>query len=182
MSTNAMLKVEQEVPEAVLAAYNIDSTTSKKPTKAISQWSTLLVDCVFRIPYLYTARRHRTPRNSILLYECKATNPYPSGASWYDRANHGINDLFIFDTASDKVPEKHKEGYSGAVRDIQRSWIEFCHGRLPWPRANRVELGKEPIYVFDNGSQSHLANGPEEALRKDVATKWEAVLKIANHV
>lgn len=176
MSSNGVLKTPKEVPTAVLTAYDIDATSTKQPTNAMLQWSSLLADCVFRIPYLYTARRNRSPHNNILLYEFKATNPYPSGTSWYGKANHGINDLFIFNTAFDKVPEKHRGEYDGAVREAQRCWLEFCHGRLPWPHANGIESGKEPIYVFENGEQSHLAKGLEEALGRKVAAKWEAVL------
>jgi len=176
MSSNGMLKTPNDVPTSILTAYGIDATSTKHPTKAMSQWSSLLADCVFRIPYLYTARRNRSPNNNVLLYEFKATNPYPSGTSWYGKANHGINDLFIFNTAYDKVPDKHKAGYGGAVREVQRCWLEFCHGRLPWPRANGVDSDKEPIYVFENGEQSHLADGPEQALGKELAAKWEVVL------
>ena len=183
MASNSMLKVSSAsgLPRSIFNAYNIGPGAVLHPTQAIGAWSALLSDCIFRIPPLYTLRHNRSNSNKILLYEFAATNPYPGGKPWYGKANHGVNDLFIFDPAADKVPAEHREAFGEAVKEVQRCWVEFCHGKMPWPKANGegVKRGQEPIYVFDNGRDSRLAYGVAEAVGTDAELRWEAVLDIA---
>jgi hypothetical protein len=178
MTSNGLLKMHKEMPTSILEAYGITPTLAAHPTQDPDAWAHLLADCIFRIPSMYTARTNRSKGNKILLYEFCATNPYPGQSSWYGKANHGVNDLFIFNPAPDKIPEEHKAEFQEASAEAQRCWLEFCHGRMPWPQANRVERGQEPIYVFENGNASHLAHGLAEALGEEAAVRFEAVLAL----
>lgn len=179
MTSNGLLKMHKEMPTSILDAYGISPTLAAHPTQDPDAWAHLLADCVFRIPSMYTARTDRSRGRKILLYEFYATNPYPGQASWYGKANHGVNDLFIFNPALDKVPEEHKVDFQGASAEAQRCWLEFCHRRMPWPHANGVARGREPIYVFANGSRSHLAQGLVKAVGKETAARFEVVLSLA---
>ena len=179
MTSNGLLKTHKEMPTSILEAYGITPTLAAHPTQDPDAWANLLADCIFRIPSMYTARTDQSRGRKILLYEFCATNPYPGQSSWYCKANHGVNDLFIFNPAFDKVPEEHKADFQGASAEAQRCWLEFCHGKMPWPQANGIERGHEPIYVFENGAGSRLAYGLAEAVGKQTAARFEAVLSKA---
>ena len=179
MISNGILKMHKDMSTSIVEAYGITPTLAAHPTQNPDAWANLLADCVFRIPSMYTARTDRSGGRKILLYEFCATNPYPGQSSWYGKANHGVNDLFIFDPAFDKVPIEHKVDFKGASVEAQRCWLEFCHGRMPWPQANSVARGREPIYVFENGSSSHLAQGLDEAIGKETAARFETILSAA---
>lgn len=177
VSSNEILRNKTELPEAVRHAYGISDSAAKHPTEAIKAWTTLFADVIFRIPYLYTARTDKSGAK-VFLYEFKATNPFPKGVLWYQTANHAINDMFVFNAGEDMVPEKHVTEYQGAVQMAQKRWLEFASGKtMAWESCAGCEKGEEQVFVFANGGESRVTYGLEDALGKEVARRWETLLK-----
>lgn len=110
-------------PRAVTEAYGMGETAIEKPSTAVQLWSALLADVAFRIPPLHVAQTHRT--SDVLVYSIEATNPYPKWATSFGKANHAINDLFLFNAAEDQVPSDLRDGYQGAVAQIRSAWLDF---------------------------------------------------------
>lgn len=80
------------------------------------------------------------------------------------------------------MPPEHLEEYRGTVRRVQQCVVDFCYVDLPWPvyQGGAGQAGeKEMVYVFENGDGSRLVRGLEEAVGRDVASRWEVVLAAA---
>ncbi|KAF4437806.1 hypothetical protein F53441_12947 [Fusarium austroafricanum] len=150
----------------------------------------LMADVAFRIPPLYSAaiiKKHQkaigngTKAAPVLLYEIQATSPYKNWPLGYKRANHGINDLILFNPAQDQVPPEHLENWVSAVGQVQAAWLGFCYGKMPWAPFEGAEevnsLGG--IYVFPNGGEGRLCRELDEVDGTGTATRWRALLNTA---
>ena len=180
---------------AIIAAYGLNKSSVEQngteitalnhPSLAFAAWVDLAADMVFRLPPLYFAQKnapaslHNKSNNSssnhgeIFVYTIHATNPFRLWPTSYRRANHAINEIFLFDVASDLVPDVHVDEYRGAVSDVQRSWIAFCHGKRPW---SPVKSAAGPVYVFNNGGKSREYATVREAEGEETDRRWMAIL------
>jgi hypothetical protein len=179
---------------SIISAYDLDRPSSaapdthrepsllKKPSLAFNKWTDLLGDLNFRIPPLYFALNAADPQSQpagdIFIYSIQATNPFPLWPNSYRRANHAINEIFLFNVAEDMVPSDHADEYRGAVADMQAAWIQFCHGIKPWKSFKggaKTKMG--PVYVFQNGGLSREYETIREAEGAQTVEKWMAVLE-----
>ncbi|KAF4951170.1 hypothetical protein FGADI_7660 [Fusarium gaditjirri] len=87
----------------------------------------LMADVAFRTLPIYStavikkhpiAHGHAADSTRVLLYEIQATNPYKNWPLGHKTANHGINDIFLFNPAEDQVPIEHLENWMSAVGQI----------------------------------------------------------------
>jgi hypothetical protein len=175
-SSNGMIVEPDTFPDAhssVTDAYKLTPSLAN-PSSAMLAWADLLADIAFRIPPLHIAAHH--PAN-VLVYDLKCKNPYPAWTWAFGRANHAVNDLFLFDVAPDLVPGDLREAHDGNVTQIRAAWLDFCYGRLPWNSfdSNKGKLG--PVHVFEHGSEGREGESLEEAMGDEVAGQWRAVLK-----
>lgn len=177
---------------SIVAAYALDKplpgstdTPLDNPGAAIKVWADLIADMVFRIPPLFFAKlaaRHPAS-GKVYLYSIHATNPFPRWKPSFRKANHAINEIFLFNAAPDRILKDEPglvEGYLGAVADMQRAWIQFAYGEEPWSPC-KVQPGGEvvPIYVFQNGQDGKECTSLGEAEGDDVSRRWSAVLAAA---
>lgn len=187
-----------------------DKSLLMKPRLAFSKWVELLADINFRVPPIYFAMQasngpsepledvdmnERLTGGDIFVYSIHATNPFPLWPTSYRRANHAINDIFVFDVAPDLVPVREKVGaggendgadhwdeYRGAVANMQGAWIQFCHGIRPWRQfighaRGKGEIG--PVYVFKNSGESREYASVRDAEGDQTGEKWMAILEAA---
>lgn len=174
-ASNGMVVDPSTFPQPSIAHdYGLE-TTIDTPSAAMHQWAEFMADVAFRIPPLHIALVHRT--SPVLVYNIEATNPYPNWASSYGRANHAINDLFLFNAAEDQVAPALQDGYRGAVAQIRSAWIKFCHGIHPWQPLNRDNGSLGPIFTFQDGPTGRLGETLEEAVGEQKATRWRSILK-----
>jgi hypothetical protein len=195
MQTNHTLSDWASFPDAypaVVAAYGLNQTAIgpdgstqtglTHPSVAFAGWTALMADIVFRLPPLLLAQTHAaagvaSSRNAKLFVYCiHATNPFPLWPTSYRRANHAINETFVFDVAADCVPPTEADEYKGAVAEIQRAWINFTNGNEPWTPATG---GQGPVYVFRNGSGSSEHATVAAAEGEEVEARWQALLEAA---
>jgi hypothetical protein len=156
---------------AILSAYSLSPPT-------LPSHAQLTADLAFRLPPLYLAL-HSPPPSQTLVYEIQATSPFPHApVSSYGKAHHGINDLFLFDVASDMVPLKHWRAWEGAVKQIQAVWLDFCSGRLPWEPVRRGLGGRGPIYVFGECGAGVQKETLGEAVGSRDEKRWLALLGV----
>ncbi|KAF5540165.1 triacylglycerol lipase V precursor [Fusarium mexicanum] len=170
------------VPE-VAHAYNL--SREKSSLDSFEDLAGLMADAAFRTPPIYSAaviQKHQIAHghaSHVLLYEIQATNPYKNWSLGYKRANHGINDLFLFNPAEDQVPAEHLESWVSTVGQIRAAWLDFCYGKMPWTpfqwSGDIESLGG--IYVFPDGGKSRLCKTLDEVDGKATATRWRALLK-----
>ncbi|RKK10007.1 hypothetical protein BFJ68_g8812 [Fusarium oxysporum] len=173
------------VPE-VAQAYNL--SREKSCLDSFEDLAGLMADVAFRTPPMYSAaviKKHQIAHDHaanaahVLLYEIQATNPYKNWPLGYKRANHGINDIFLFNPAEDQVPVKHLENWVSTVGQIQAAWLDFCYGKMPWAPFQWLEdidsLGG--IYVFPDGGEGRLCKTLDEVDGTATATRWRALLK-----
>jgi hypothetical protein len=175
-SSNGMILKPDTFPDAhpsITDAYNLTSSLAN-PSTAMLAWADLLADIAFRIPPLHIAAHH--PAN-VLVYDLKCKNPYPAWTWAFGRANHAVNDVFLFDVAPDLVPEELRDAHDGNVRQIRAAWLDFCYGKLPWKsfKCNEGRLGQ--IHVFEHGHGGRDGETLEDAMGDKVAGRWRAVLK-----
>lgn len=161
-------------PESIAKAYGLENTR-KTPSVAYKTWSELMADMAFRVSALHVALAHRS--SDVFVYTIEATNPYPKWATSFGRANHAINDLFVFNAAEDQVPDELREGYTGAVKQMRSAWLDFCHGIKPWQPFNRDNDTLGPIFTFQNGPTGRLGRTLEEAVGEQKAARLRAILK-----
>jgi len=169
-------KTEELFSTEVLKAYGIQDTV-ETPTKDREAWAEFVADLIFRIPPFLIGLKGQS---KTYLYEFESTNPYPNWKLGYRKANHAISDLFLFNPAGDLVAEEHQKEYTGAVQQLQRDWISFCHGKLDWEpfEAGNVEkLG--PVYTFANYGTGGKAETLEAVVGKEVLARWRAALTVA---
>lgn len=171
----------------IAQAYGL--TREKTSSDSFQDLAGLMADTAFRVPPVYSAaviKKHQqrtgdTNPAPVLLYEIQATNPYENWPLSYNRANHGLNDVILFNPAEDQIPENHLENWRTAVSQIRGAWLDFCHGKMPWAPFEGVEdvnsLGG--VYVFPNGGEGRLCQTLDEVDGKKTATRWRALLKIA---
>ncbi|USP77950.1 hypothetical protein yc1106_05224 [Curvularia clavata] len=174
-SSNGMIVSPKKFPDAypdVTEAYNISSAL-EHPSSAMYRWANLLADMAFRIPPLHIAAHH--PAN-VLLYEIRCKNPYEKWAWSFGRANHAVNDVFLFDVAPDLISEQLQSAHAGNVAQIRAAWLDFCYGKLPWMPYRQQDNRLGPIHVFEHGEKGRDAESLEEAVGQDMAAQWRAVL------
>jgi hypothetical protein len=169
-------KTEELFSQDVLQAYGIQDTI-ETPTKDREIWAEFVADLIFRIPpYLIGLKT----LGKTFLYEFESTNPYPGWKLGYGKANHAISDLFFFNPAEDLVEEKHKAEYSAAVYQLQRDWISFCYGQLEWEPFKAGDMEKlGPVYTFANHGAGGKSETLEEAVGKELVSRWKSVLNVA---
>ncbi|KAK4150170.1 Alpha/Beta hydrolase protein [Chaetomidium leptoderma] len=191
-SANGMLSGDdaQSFPSnqpAVAAAYGIEGAALERPSTNIDGWAALIADVAFRIAPVYVAAEASKRRRAaaaaaaggIFVYEIAATNPFPKWAWGYGKANHGVNDVLLFDVAGDQVPAEHRDEWRPAAAALQAAWLDFCHGRRPWEPLAAVGDGEKlgPVYRFENGgSGGRLCHSLEDLVGEKVARRWRAVL------
>lgn len=162
----------------VVSRYRLENAVTN-PSKAAPQWAQLLTDILFWIPTLRVAvGAPGANARSIFLYIFDAVNPFP-GTSSCGVANHGVNDLYLFNVAQDLVPAGSLEEFKRGVATVQRAWIDFCHGEKPWApvRRERTEVARRgPIMSFNNAEGGTSYDSIEEAVGKEWARQWSAVL------
>jgi hypothetical protein len=180
LKSNFVLRSADEFPfsnPTVLKAYGIEHAT-ENPSVAFESWAQLVADLDFRLPPLYLALVGS--RSKVLVYECQATNPYPKASFFYGRANHGINDLLLFNIGADMVPQEHKTAWEGAVNQLQEAWLEFCNGSLPWAPLKGVYSAKEedygPMFVIANGGAGGLKGTVREGIGERDWNRWQSLL------
>jgi len=156
--------------------YHIIGKGVSEPRESFEGWVQLVADIVFRFPALYVARTAPIDHGArkVYLYEFKASNPYAPGTIWHGRANHGVNDLFVFNPAEDLVVQNVKAGFIGAVEAVQSKWLEFIHGGAPWAAYNTEEGGGRS-FIFDDGEGSREVGTLAEAVGEEKAAQWESV-------
>ena len=191
LSTNHMPLNWSQFPAAyprIIDAFGLGGQNNATgPSHAFKAWANLLADMIFRVPPMYlaqaaasaTADRVSDSGGKIFLYSIHATNPFPDWPTAYRRANHAINETFLFDVAPDKVPIEHRDEYRGTVAELQRTWIGFCYGKSPWSRALN---GAGPIYVFRNGIKSGECATIRAAEGDATERRWVAILEAANQM
>ncbi|KAF5631098.1 triacylglycerol lipase V precursor [Fusarium tjaetaba] len=167
----------------VAQAYNL--TREKSCLDSFEDLAGLMADVAFRTPPIYSAaviKKHQIAHghsSHVLLYEIQATNPYKNWSPGYKRANHGINDIFLFNPAEDQVPAEHLENWVSTVGQIRAAWLDFCYGKMPWApfewSENIDSLGG--IYVFPDGGEGRLCKTLDEVDGTATATRWRALLK-----
>ncbi|WZH49538.1 hypothetical protein QYS62_010739 [Fusarium acuminatum] len=139
---------------AIAQAY--DLSREKSCMDSFEDLAGLMADVAFRTPPLYSVaviNKHQNLRGNaapVLLYEIQATNPYKNWPLGYKEANHGINDLMLFNPAQDQVLPEDLENWVSAVGQIQAAWLDFCYGKMPWaPFEGSDDLNSlGGIYVF----------------------------------
>lgn len=162
-SSNGMIISPEKFPDAhssVTGAYDLTSAL-EHPSFAMYKWAELLADVAFRVPPLHIAAHH--PAN-VLLYEIRCKNPYEKWAWSFGRANHAVNDVFLFDVASDLVPEELQGPHAGNVAQIRAAWLDFCYGKLPWSPYRKQDHRIGPVHVFEHGENGRDAESLEEAV------------------
>ncbi|KAF4333990.1 triacylglycerol lipase V precursor [Fusarium beomiforme] len=173
---------------AIAQAYNLDR--EKSCLDSFEDLASLMADVAFRAPPIYSAaviKKHQAANSNtanaapVLLYEIQATNPYKNWSLGYKMANHGINDIMLFNPAEDQVPTEHLESWLSAVNQVQAAWLDFCHGNMPWTpfqwSGDIDSLGG--IYVFPDGGQGRLSETLDDVDGTVIATRWRALLKAA---
>lgn len=80
----------------VVKAYGIENAL-EDPSRDLANWGALMADMTFRLAPIHTATLHK--RSRVLLYKIQAPNPFPNEPLTYNKANHGVNDVFLFDVA-----------------------------------------------------------------------------------
>ena len=171
---------------SVLRAYSLEDSP-KSPGKQWQSWAQLLADCTFGVPAVYSAIAHLKthPTSKVLLYDFQATNPYEELPFFTGKANHGVNDLYLFNVAEDLVPRTRRANWKASVAGVQAVWISLCHGEMPWKPLEEIggkvldlkQVG--PVMVFRDGVQGDVADMLEEALTPGFAGRWTAVLGAA---
>jgi hypothetical protein len=175
-SSNGMIVKPEDFPNAhatITDPYGLTSSL-ENPSTAMHAWADMLADIAFRIPPLHIAAHH--PAN-VLVYDLKCKNPYPAWSWAFGRANHAVNDVFLFDVAPDLVPEELRAAHDGNVRQIRAAWLDFCYGKLPWTPCTSRGDGLGPIHVFEHGDKGRDGESLEEAMGEKSAQQWRAVLK-----
>nr|RBQ86131.1 hypothetical protein FVER53263_12978 [Fusarium verticillioides] len=167
----------------VAQAYNL--TREKSCLDSFEDLAGLMADVAFRTPPIYSAgviKKHQIAHDHsshVLLYEIQATNPYKNWPLGYKRANHGINDIFLFNPAEDQVPAEHLENWVSTVGQIRAAWLDFCYGKAPWAPFEWSEdvesLGG--IYVFPDSGEGRLCKTLDEVDGTATATRWRALLR-----
>ncbi|KAG4261328.1 hypothetical protein FPRO03_11879 [Fusarium proliferatum] len=170
------------VPE-IAKAYNL--SRGKSCVDSFEDLAGLMADVTFRTPPIYSAaviKKHQITHGNashVLLYEIQATNPFKNWSLGYKKANHGINDIFLFNPAEDQVPAEHLKIWVSTVGQIRAAWLDFCYGKMPWAPfqwPDDVEsLGG--IYVFPDGGEGRLCKTLDEVDGTATATRWRALLK-----
>ncbi|KAH7070003.1 Alpha/Beta hydrolase protein, partial [Paraphoma chrysanthemicola] len=176
-SSNGMIRSPDTFPDAhpsVTDAYNLTSASLCHPSSTMHAWADLLADVAFRIPPLHIASHHPA---KVLLYEIRCKNPYRAWTWAFGRANHAVNDVFLFDVAPDLVEPELRQEHDGNVRQIREAWLGFCYGELPWKPFRAGEEGFGPMHVFEHGGLGRDGETLEEAMGESVANRWRAVLK-----
>lgn len=173
-------KVESVLSPSVLDAYGI-SQSLETPSKALETWATFVVDAVFRIPPYVIGLL--SAKSNVYVYEFEATNPFEGWALGYGKSNHAISDIFLFNVAEDLVSEGHKAEYSEAARELQSTWIKFCHGELSWEpfdTASEARLG--PVYAIANHGKVEKHDSLESALGPETSRRWKAIIDMAERL
>lgn len=173
-------KFEEILSPSVLEAYGV-SDTLETPSDDLEKWANLLADMIFRVPP-YIVGLYNTS-SKVYVYDFQATNPYPGWPLGYQKSNHAISDVFLFNVAEDLVAERHQAEFSGAVRELQQTWTKFCYGDLNWEpfRTGDTEtLG--PVYALANHGKHTRYDSLEAALGKTTKDQWKAIINIAEHV
>ncbi|KAF9775799.1 hypothetical protein IL306_006068 [Fusarium sp. DS 682] len=172
----------------IAQAYNL--SRGKSCLDSFEDLASLMADVAFRTPPIYSAaviKKHQIVNGNVanaapvLLYEIQATNPYKNWPLGYKKANHGINDIMLFNPAEDQVPTEHLENWLSAVGQVQAAWLDFCYGKMPWTPFQWSEdidsLGG--VYVFPDGGEGRLCKTLNEVDGAGIATRWRALLKTA---
>lgn len=174
---------------AVAEAYGLDR--DQAPSNAFANWADLMADVTFRTPPLHIAAvmKDRHDRLGIedappiLVYEIRAANPFRDSPATYWRANHGANDVMLFNPAEDQVSPEHLDYWRGVVSQVQGAWLDFCYGGMPWepyggakgPEAD----GFGPVFVFQDGPRGKLCRYLAEIDGFQTAVRWRALLEAA---
>lgn len=162
---------------SVLEAYGTSETLTT-PSKDLEAWAKLLADVVFRIPPIIIGMVNAGSK--VYVYDFQATNPFPGWTLGYNKSNHAISDLFFFNVAEDLVPERHQAEYSGAARELQRTWIKFSYGELGWEAFNRAdEESLGPVYALANHGKVVKHDSLESALGATTVRRWKSVISMA---
>lgn len=169
-----MLHNQEDFPfqyREVLKTYDIGGLTSFK------NWAALIADVMFRVPPTYLASQY--PNSKMFIYGIAAQNPFPNWAPGYRKANHGLNDILLFNVAEDLVPAEHLDDWKGSVEQIQSSWLDFCYGSNSWAPFKTTENGElGPFYKFGDGKDGQLCHSLEELLGQETAKRFKAILEV----
>ncbi|KIL92441.1 hypothetical protein FAVG1_04852 [Fusarium avenaceum] len=164
-----------------------DLSREKSCMDSFEDLAGLMADVAFRTPPLYSAaviNKHQNSRGDaapVLLYEIQATNPYKNWPLGYKKANHGINDLMLFNPAQDQVLPEDLENWVSAVGQIQAAWLDFCYGKMPWaPFEASDDLNSlGGIYVFPDGGDGRLCQVLDDVDGTRTAARWRAIFNTA---
>ncbi|KAH6675976.1 Carboxylesterase [Halenospora varia] len=118
LASNGLLKTPGSfLNPALLAAYNIDTSpqTPEANTRSHAGLAELLADLIFRANAVQSALRY--PGNAFL-YDFQATNPFSGARQSFRKANHGINDLFVFNVAVDQIPAEFRDDWEASCRQV----------------------------------------------------------------
>jgi hypothetical protein len=146
----------------------------------VHAWAALLADVIFRVPPYLIARCDDTAAGKVYVYEFQAKSPYPNWPPGYDRCHHAVTDVFLFDVASDLVPERHRNRWSMAVSELQSAWIQFCWGELPWEAATTDGGEAGLVYVLQDNKTWQSRQGISEVVSNTIAARWRALMSAAD--
>ena len=180
---NGLIEADKPFPSSyhdILEAYGIEDsdTTPGQSRESLESHISLIADISFRMPVYHVAIQSQLYcQANILVYEMQFTNPYPRFPKTYKRANHAANDVFLFSVAPDLVPELHLEEFTGAVKQLRDSWLDFCHGKkLPWGRFQNANCKLGPVFTYANEGKGRECGTIEEAVDPATAARWRTVL------
>lgn len=173
-----------ELPEV---AKLYDLRRDKPVADSFMNIAALMADVAFRTPPAFIASTMKKHQESVgaavppmLLYEIQADNPYPGFPIGYRHANHGINDVLLFNPAEDQVAPELLGNWRNAVNQLQGAWLDFCYGKMPWaPFQASDKDGFDPIYVFPDRGEGRLCQELHEVDGTKTANRWRALLKAA---
>ena len=177
LTPNGLLKESASFPTpAILAAYKIDTnpTTPENSKRSHDAVAEMLADVAFRVPAVYTALKYP---GSAFLYDFQATNPFPGVPKSFRKANHGINDLYVFNVAVDQIPTQSLADWNTAARQVQDMWVRFCYGEKPWGPFDPARKG--PVFTFADGAKGGEQECVGSAVGEATWQKWQAILDLA---
>lgn len=175
-SSNGMLAENQKLPwkfPEVSTAYGLNESL-KAPSINVAGWAEYLADVAFRIPPYHIALQ--SPGNNVYIYELRCTNPYPNCSSIFNRANHAVNDLFVFDVAPDQVPEDLRKQHQCHVDQIRAAWLDFCYGKEPWAPFEKESDRLGPVFVFEKAKAGMVCGELKDAVNGSCVSRWKCIL------
>ncbi|KAH7310155.1 Carboxylesterase [Rhexocercosporidium sp. MPI-PUGE-AT-0058] len=176
LASNGLLKTTNFfLNPTLLAAYNIDTSSKTPETNAISHkgLAELLADFLFRASAVQTALKYP---GDAFLYDFQSTNPFLGARQSYKQANHGVNDLFVFNVAEDQVPAEDRANWAASAKQTQELWIRFVNGEKPW---GAIDAGKKgPAFTFADGAKGGEKETIKLAVGDEHWKRWDMILNL----